>query len=258
MNHEKSADAETQSELDPEICQSNIESNPDSPKRENMFLNLAFNILIPVIILSKFSGEEHLGPEWGIVVALAFPIGYGIKDYFRARKVNFFSALGVFSVFMTGGISLLELDPKYIAYKEAGIPLLLGLAVIGSLKTPWPLVRTFLYSDLVLNTKRVDTALRERGNTDPFEKTLINASWMLAGSFFLSAILNYVLAILILTAAPGTEEFNAQLGKMTWMSYIVIFIPSMCILCYALFYLFRQITKLTNLELEDIMIQPDK
>ena len=105
-----------------------------------MLVNLAFNIIIPAVILSKFSGEEHLGPEWGIIVALAFPIGYGIKDYFRASKVNCLSALGVFSVFMTGGISLLELDPKYTAYKEAGIPLLLWLAVIGSLKTPWPLV----------------------------------------------------------------------------------------------------------------------
>lgn len=227
-------------------------------KKENMLVNLLFNIIIPVVILSRFSGDEHLGAEWGIVVALAFPIGYGITDYFRAGKVNFFSALGVFSVFMTGGISLLELDPKYIAYKEAGIPLILGLAVIGSLKTPWPLVRTFLYSDLILDIRRIEQALAEHSTQEAFERSLVNASWMLAGSFFVSSILNYVLARVILVAPPGTEEFNAQLGTMTWMSYIVIFIPSMIILLSAFFYLFRQIKKLTHLDLEDIMIEQDK
>lgn len=223
-----------------------------------MLVNLLFNIVIPAIILSKFSGDDWLGAEWGIIVALAFPIGYGVKDYFRANKINFFSALGVFSVFMTGGISLLELDPKYIAYKEAGIPLLLGLAVIGSLKTPWPLIRTFLYSDLVLDIERIEKALEEFGNKIPFERALVKASWMLAASFFVSSILNYVLARFLLVAPPGTEEFNAQLGKMTWMSYPVIFVPAMIILMGAFFYLFRQITKLTHLDLEDIIIHSDK
>lgn len=233
-------------------------ADENTPKRENMLLNLAFNIVIPVIILSKFSGEQHLGPSWGIVVALAFPIGYGVNDYFRAGKVNFFSALGVFSVVMTGGISLLELDPKYIAYKEAGIPLLLGLAVIGSLKTPWPLVRTFIYSNLVLDTKRIDTALQQHGTTELFEKAMVRVSWIFASSFFLSAILNYVLARIILVAPPGTEEFNAQLGKMTWMSYPVIAVPAMIISISAFLYLCKRITKLTQLELEDIVIQPEK
>ena len=158
MDPEKISKSETSAA---EISSQSSDKSSVKPKRENMLLNILFNIAIPAIILSKFSGEDQLGPAWGIVVALAFPIGYGIKDYFRAQKVNFFSALGVFSVFMTGGISLLELDPKYIAYKEAGIPLLLGLAVIGSLKTPWPLVRTFLYSDLILDTHRIEQALQE-------------------------------------------------------------------------------------------------
>lgn len=242
----------------PEKAEKTAADTSAQPKRENMLLNIAFNIAIPAIILSKFSGENHLGPALGIVVALAFPIGYGIKDYFRAHKVNFFSALGVFSVFMTGGISLLELDPKYIAYKEAGIPLILGLAVIGSLKTPWPLVRTFLYSDLILDTNRIEQALHEHGTKTAFERALVNASWMLAGSFFVSSVLNYILARVILIAPPGTEEFNVQLGKMTWLSYPVIFVPAMIILLGAFFYLFRQITKHTQLELEDIMIQPEK
>ncbi|HEY5734580.1 MAG TPA: MFS transporter, partial [Gammaproteobacteria bacterium] len=49
---------------------------PEKPKRGGFLTNLAFNIVIPVIILSKFSGAEDLGPAWSIVVALSFPISY--------------------------------------------------------------------------------------------------------------------------------------------------------------------------------------
>ncbi|MDP3449658.1 MAG: beta-galactosidase, partial [Anaerolineaceae bacterium] len=48
------------------------------------------------------------------------------------------------SVMLTGGISLLELDPQYIAIKEAAIPGIIGLAVLGSQYTRFPLVRTLI------------------------------------------------------------------------------------------------------------------
>lgn len=226
-----------------------------APKRENMLVNLILNIVIPTVILTRFSGEAHLGPQWGIVVALAFPILYGIKDYFRAHKVNFFSALGVFSVMMTGGMSLLEIDPKYIAIKEAAVPAAFGLATLISLKTRFPLVRTFLYNDMVMATDRIESALAERGNKADFEQTLVNASYMLAGSFLVSSILNYVLARLILVSPPGTEAFNAELGKMTALSFPVIAVPAMIIMMFALFYLFRNIKRLTELEIDDIIQQ---
>lgn len=230
--------------------------NPaNKPKRENMLLNLLLNIAIPTIILTRFSGPEQLGPQWGIVVALAFPILYGVKDYFRAHKINFFSALGVFSVTMTGGMSLLEIDPKYIAIKEAAIPALFGLATLISLKTKFPLVKTFLYNDLILATDKIEAALVERNNKANFESTLVNASWMLAGSFLLSSILNYVLARILLVSEPGTEAFNVELGKMTALSFPVIAVPAMIIMMFALFYLFRNIKRLTELDLDDIIQQ---
>lgn len=223
------------------------------PQRENLLLNILLNIVIPTIILTRFSGEDRLGPQMGIIVALAFPIAYGIRDYFRAHKINFFSALGVVSVTLTGGMSLLQLDPQYIAIKEAAIPGIFGLATIISLKTRYPLVRTFLYNDMVLATEKIELALTENGTRPEFEKTLVRASWMLAGSFLLSSILNYALARYLLVSPPGTEEFNAELGKMTALSFPVIAVPAMIIMMFALFYLFRNIKRLTQLDLEDIV-----
>jgi hypothetical protein len=229
----------------------------NAPKRENLLLNLLFNIVIPTLILTKFSGEAQLGPKLGIVVALSFPIFYGAKDYFRLHKINFFSALGVFSVLMTGGMSLLEIDPKYIAIKEAAIPAAFGIATLISLKTKYPLVRVFLFNDMVMETDKIHRALEQRGAEQAFDRVLVVASGMLAGSFFLSSILNYILARVILVSAPGTETFNAELGKMTALSFPVIALPAMMVMMAALFYLFRQIKLLTQLDLEDILRNTD-
>lgn len=227
------------------------------PRKESMLANIMLNIVIPTLILTKGSKEEYLGPTLGIIVALAFPIGYGLYDYLQTRKVNLFSAIGVFSVILTGGISLLKLPPEYMAIKEASIPALLGLATLVSVYTRYPLVRTFLYNDKIMQVHKVHAALEKFNNTQAFERTLNNASYLLAGSFFLSAVLNYVLAKVVLVSPPGTEEYNAELGTMTALSFPVITIPSMLVLIAAMFYLFRSITHLTHMHWEEIMVQPD-
>ncbi len=227
--------------------------SPEKRKREGILGNLLLNIIIPTVILTKLSGEDWLGTKMAIVVALAFPVIYGLKDFYTSRKLNFFSILGVVSIFLTGGISLLELDPKYIAIKEAAIPALLGLATLASLKTRYPLVRTFLYNDKILQVDKVATALKENNNQIHFDQVLKNASYLIAFSFLVSSILNYALAKYLLVSPPGTEAFNAELGKMTALSFPVIALPATVVMMFALFYLFRQITKLTKLSLEDIL-----
>lgn len=227
-------------------------------KKENQLVNLAFNIIIPTLILMKLSGDDYLGTKLAIVIALSFPLIYGLKDFITQRKFNFFSILGIVSILLTGGISLLELDPAYIAIKEAAVPAVLGIATVISLRTPYPLVKTFLYNDTILQTDRIAEALDKNNNNHPFEECLVNTSWLVAGSFFLSAILNYVLATVLITSQPGTVEFNEQLGKMTALSFPVIAIPAMLVLMGALFYLFRGITKLTGLTLEDVIHHHEK
>lgn len=223
------------------------------PKKENLLLNVLLNIVIPTLILMKLSGEQHLGTQWAVVVALAFPITYGLRDFIINRKFNLFSALGFISVLLTGGISLLQLDPQYIAIKEAAIPGLIGLVTLISIKTRYPLVKTFLYNDTVLKVDKIAAALKKHGTEAEFEKTLRNSSYLVAASFFLSSALNYILAKILVVSPPGTEAFNAELGKMTALSFPVIALPVTIFMMGAMFYLFRNINRLTQLTLEDII-----
>ena len=147
---------------------------------------------------------------------------------------------------------LLQLDPQYIAIKEATIPGLLGLATLASTWTRWPLVKTFLFNEQVMRVERVHDALRQHGTERQFERRLMVASWMVAGSFFLSSALNYGLAKYLLVSEPGTPAFAEELGKMTALSFPVIALPSTLVLVAALFYLLQGVQKLTHLQLDDI------
>jgi hypothetical protein len=222
-------------------------------KKESFFANLLMNIVIPTLILTKLSDAEYLGPTWGLIVALAFPLSYGLKDFIANKKINVFSALGIVSVLLTGGLSLLQLDPQYFAIKEAAIPGILGLATLISIKTRYPLVKVFIYNDKVLKIQKVDAALEQYQTKKQFDRTLITASMMIAASFFLSSVLNYVLAKVILISQPGSAEFNAELGKMAALSYPVIALPMLIIMMGTLFYVFRSIRLLTHLTLEEII-----
>ncbi|ODS24064.1 MFS transporter [Candidatus Endobugula sertula] len=222
-------------------------------KKENIWMNIIINIVAPTVILSKFSGGDALGVELAIIIALAFPLLYGLREMMQTGKFNLFSAVGIFSVMVTGGMALLKFPPEYIAIKEAGIPALFAIFTLISLKTRFPLVKTFLYNDKIMQIEKVDRALEQLGTKDAFERSLKNASYLIALSFLVSSVLNYILAVVILVSEPGTEAFNAELGKMTALSFPVIAVPATIVMMFALFYLFRQITRLTQLKLEEIL-----
>jgi hypothetical protein len=235
------------------IATNKATSSKAAPKG-SFLANLAFNIIIPVFILSRLSGEDSLGPSLSIVAALAFPIGYGLWDLRQSGKINPFSILGVVSVFLTGGISLLELDPQYIAIKEAAIPGCIGIAVLLTQRTRFPLVKTLILNAQLVRVDALYAALEEKGMTATFEQRLRQASLIVAGSFFVSSALNYILAKIILVSPPGTSAFSEELGRMTALSYPVIALPSMVILLLAIWYVFSQIGKLTGESLETFLV----
>jgi hypothetical protein len=232
------------------------ESTSASPRRGSPFIELLINIVIPTLILSFLSKDQYLGTKLALIIALAFPIVYGCKDFLGAHKVNFFSILGVVTVALTGGMGLLEIDPKYIAIKEAAVPGLIGLMVLFSLKTRYPLVRTFIYNDKLLQVKRIDRALRENETAAAFEKSLATSSILLACSFFVASATNYGLAKIVLVSPPGTEAFNVELARMMALSYPVNVVPAMIVMLFAVVYLFRCIRKYTHLSLEEIFNEP--
>ena len=76
--------------------------------RENPWLSLLLNIVVPVAVLNKLSEPDRLGPSGALVLALVFPLSYGVWDRIKRRQWNPMSLIGLASILLTGGIGLLS------------------------------------------------------------------------------------------------------------------------------------------------------
>lgn len=221
--------------------------------KPNPLIELAVTLILPALILMKLSDPEDLGAVNALLLALSFPLVWGARDLLMRRKINYFAALGLISILLTGGIGLLQLDTQWLAVKEAAVPGLIGLGVLISTRTRYPLVKTIFYSPAILDVARVHAQLESRGAVKAFEVRLLRATWMIGGTFFFSAAMNYFLATHIVASPAGSVAFNEELGQLALLSYPFIVLPSMLMTGFVLYYLARAIRKMTGLKFTDLL-----
>ncbi len=221
--------------------------------KPNPLIEIGITILLPAFILMKLSGDSRLGTLGALALALAFPLGWGLWDGIRRRKLNWLSVLGVVSTLLTGGIGLLALDARWLAVKEAAVPGLIGLVILGSTWTQTPLIRMLVFNAQLFDVDKVHKALDERRNNALFEARLRTGTILLACTFFFSAVANYVLARWVVHAPAGTTAFNEELGRLTLLSYPVIAVPSMLMMMALMFWLAQGAKRLTGLDLGDML-----
>ncbi len=229
-------------------------------KKENPFSNLMFNIIIPVLILNQMTkrfGED--GPTYALITALLFPVAYGLWDYFKNNNKNIISALGIVNILLTGGLALFQFEGFWFAVKEAAFPLVIGLIVYFSTFTKKPAMHLLIYNENIMNVSLIDQQLEEKNNTAAFFKHLKKSTVLLSISFYVSAVLNYILARYIftdidktLTTTEQSAILNEQIADMHWMGFVVIALPLTFFTGYILFHLLQGIKKHTELETEDI------
>lgn len=214
-------------------------------------ISLVINILIPTVIMMRFAGDDKLGAVNALLLALAFPFLYGAWEMVKTRKVGWVPVLGLVSIAISGGIGLLKLPASWIAVKEAMIPGILALAILVSGWIGKPLARVFL--DAIIDKDRIYPILEEQNKMDDYDRRTAVATWMLAGTFVLSATLNFILARIVVTADGGTQQYTEQLGRMTALSFPVITIPVFIALTASIFYIMSTLSKLTGLEMDEVL-----
>jgi hypothetical protein len=222
-------------------------------KKPNPLIELAITIVVPAVILMKLSGEQRLGTVNALLLALAFPLAWGLWQAVVSRKISWMSVLGVVSTLLTGGIGLLALDARWLAVKEAAVPGLIGLVILASTWTRSPLIRMLVFNASLFDLDRVNKALNDKNNHTAFEQRLRTGTVLLAGTFFFSAVANYVLARYVVNSPAGTQAFNEELGRLTLLSYPVIALPSMAMMMGLMFWLAHGAKKLTGLDLAEML-----
>ncbi|MFT6632387.1 MAG: intracellular septation protein A [Bacteriovoracaceae bacterium] len=222
---------------------------------------LLFTIVFPVLLLNKLSGQfDDNGPLIALLVALSFPIGYFLWDFAKTKHVSIISILGFVNILLTGGFALFQLNSHWFAIKEMSIPLLIGLGVFYTAFTEKPLVQMFLNNDEIIDTALLKQKLVELDTEKEYMKHLKTLTLYFAGTFLVSAILNYVLAVNIVTEiSPEIGEVammklrNEQIADLTWKSYIIILAPSFLMISFILWKANGILKKCTELGLEQIL-----
>ncbi|MGB6223279.1 VC0807 family protein [Haloferula sp.] len=249
--------------------------------QEHPLANILINVLIPVLILSYLSkdpalqeqlGKEakpwHIGPLNAIIVALALPLGYGIWHFAKTRKFNFFSGLGLFSVMLTGGLTLYlwnkdgsvkEHAGILFGIKEGAIPLALGVAVLLSQKSATPLLNVFLYNDSLFDIPKIEKTVAEKNAEASYSGVIKQATHLFAASFFISSVLNVLLSLWFFrgfdrTAADALEVYNGIIGKLTGWGFAVIGVPLLIFLFFTLKKLLKGLSHVTGLKDDELML----
>jgi len=240
-----------------------MSEKPPQNRRENLLVSMAFNLFVPVILLKRgddlllavTSLSEDKAQIGAFIIALTFPAAYFIYDWNRRRKANLISILGFVSVLLTGGIGVLELPRSWFIVKEGGVPLILGIIILLTAKTRNPLVKLLLYNEAIFNVELIDKKLDELNNRRSFSELMRSCTYLIAASLFLSSIIQFILAAVIVTVDPkdNLDLFSDQVGTMTWVSMLVISVLTLPITGYALWRLIKGIESLSGLKFEEMM-----
>jgi hypothetical protein len=249
--------------------------------QEHPLANILINVIIPVLVLSYLSKDPdlqeklgkvarpwHIGPVKAMALALLLPLGYGVWHYLKTRKGNFFSALGLVSVLLSGGLTVYlwnkdgSVKPNagiLFGLKEALIPLVLGVAILTSHRSTTPLIRVFLYNDTIFDIPKIETRVTEVSGQTEYEKILRGATRLFAASFFLSSLMNLGLAQWFFrgfdaTAADALEKYNGIIAQVTGWGFAVIGVPILIFLFFTLRSLLKGLQKLTGFKDEELML----
>jgi hypothetical protein len=231
-------------------------STPKAAK-ENPLITLIANVVLPVFILNKFSSKAAIP---ALIVALSLPLGYGLWSYYRTRKVNFISVLGLVNIVVTGSFVLLHLEGMWFTLKEAAFPFLIGCFVLASSYSSDPFLKMMLFETGALNTEDIEAHLNGTGQQGEFDQLLQRSTLFFSFTFFFSSILNFILAYKIFEEIPlelpqsqRAEILNHQIASMTWQGHAIIFVPSIILFFIILYYFFRKLSKLTGMPFDKLV-----
>jgi len=208
-------------------------------------LKLFLTIVLPIVILLLLSGDDRLGPIPALLLSLAFPTGYAIRELAWSRTVDTVALVGMVSTLLTGVIGVFEFDSSLFAVKEAAVPILFAALIVISQHTRYPIVR--LLFDQSIRRDQVEVAIASRRATSGMDRLMTRTAWLWAGTMVVSGILRFALAVLVVTSAPGTPEFNHELGLMNLLRIPTVTVATMAMMIGTIAYLVKSTASITGL-----------
>jgi len=226
---------------------------PTSEALENyqprLLLDLLLSAVIPAIIISNLSGEDGLGARNALLLALAFPFGWGMIELLKYEKLNLISLLGLIGVLLTGGIALLQLEVVWLAISNAAMPGVMGIAILTSALTPrYSVISQLLNNYEIFGYRQIKEKLAEcTVKKEAADALLLYATYLFAGICFFAAAMNYLLTRWIVVSSAGSAAFNEELARLSLLSYGAIMFPTLIMAVVLFLWLRRALVSLAGI-----------
>ena len=189
-------------------------------------------------------------------IALIFPVAYFIYDFFKRKNVNIISILGFINVLLTGGIGIFGerfgLSKNWFIVKEGALPSFIGLGLIILRKLRKNSFNKILLNDIIFDNYKINNSIKYE-EQNKFESIVHRAGSHFIVGLFMSSFIQFILASLIVTSNPGESSFNEQVGTMTWVSFLAVFVITMSVVGKGYLGLISGVEKITGLKKEDFL-----
>lgn len=206
--------------------------------------------IIPTIILLFLSDESKLGPFYGMLLSLAFPVAVEIYAFIAGRKASYLSLFAIIGILLIGVISLLGLSEEWLAARRAAFYLIAGIGVIGVTQFRRKLVDQGL--DAVIDTAKVKVAAKKRNVQAELTRTVTAAAYGFGILLLAIGAWSYIFTLIFMNAPTGSSEFNAQYAQLRVLSLPFVSLPMLVGTVLLLMYLLGRIEKLTGLEADQL------
>jgi hypothetical protein len=187
-------------------------------------LDFLFGLIIPIIILSRFSDE--LGNVTAYVVSALVPVAWVIADLlFITKRFNFITSFLGLNAIVRGVLAFWFVDGVAYAFKDSVSSLLWVVIFGGSLVFGRPLIGAFIAQAFDPRTPKQESSLKDLFDESPVRRAMWYGTAAIVVVTVVTTVANFFLNLWIVTAAFGTEAFNFQVARANAIARFAIAIP---------------------------------
>jgi hypothetical protein len=220
-------------------------------KQPSTMVQLLVNFVIPIIVLTKFSGEDQLGPVGALLVSLALPVGFELYSISKRRKFSYLSLLAIGGLLVTGLVALLELSEQWLAVRRAVPYLFAAAAVLVSFWIKRSLIMALLAQ--LLDLPRTEELAKGRKQLPALHRHFRNATYLTALLCVALAVISYVLTLHVIDGAPGSAAFNEDYARLRIMSLPAVTLPMFVGVVGIFFYVMTAVERATGVEADTLL-----
>jgi hypothetical protein len=203
-------------------------------------LKLALDVLmgavVPILVLTYLS--DLLGAVAAYLISALIPVVWVLADLlFVTRRFNFITAVLGLNAIVRGLLAFWFVDGALYALKDTIGSILMVLVFGGSLVAGRPLLGAFVAQALDPSTSKQEASLASLFSERPVAKTLLVSTAMIALLNAVTALINFVLNLWIVTAPFGTGEFNSQVARVNAITRFTLGIPEFLAMGFAIWWI---------------------